>query len=295
MGGRPSYVRELEHGWPWTFLRRALGYSAQKNDLLWRPPPSSFTSAPTWALFADTPLGGAEIAGYEISWTAPIAWLLADNDLYEFSWPALVADLAVGVAIVMGLTFAATRWVRSRGSVLRWRIVDMVAIITSVALVLGYWNWAKIAQDRDAKSLQMGVPQDSLTRALYWEYRGPVWLARLVGNRSMLAFCDRCVRLVGSSNGGSPADWAKIGQLTALEDLELAWPAPSETEFSHLVNLKNLRTLSWRAPSIEVLNQLPRVAQLEKIVLFSCDLSDAAITELRHRMPTVEITVSKFP
>ncbi len=90
MGSAPDYVLEFEHGWPWTFERRAIGYSFRAGDLAWPPWPRVHSAPkitflggalmlqlnPPFEPLWEAPLGGVVLAGQHISWTAPIAWRL---------------------------------------------------------------------------------------------------------------------------------------------------------------------------------------------------------------------------
>lgn len=192
MAGRPDITRIFEHGWPWTFLRRAIGYSANGGHLYWPSLPQAAGQASQ--LFAERPLGGRTVGGFEVSWTAPITWELSHSDLSEFDGGALIADILVAVVAVLVITLGCNRWIRRRGGAWRWRIIDFAAVMALTAFCLGYWKWHLDLNRRDAALVQGTQANDPAYRSLFWDYEGPDWLARLVGSRRRLGFLERLRR-----------------------------------------------------------------------------------------------------
>jgi hypothetical protein len=292
-GGPPQYVRDFEHGWPFTFAHRAFGYSIRGNSALWsRIPPSPNRNG--LILFEESALGGSMVAGYEISWTAPNAWPWVASDLSEFH-PLLAAfDLLIALAIV-GLIVAITEtWRRRRGAIWRWRVIDIVAALSFVAIALGYWRWGTSARDRDAKLIPLAAADGDPSKSFYWRYRGPGWLPHLLGTRRPLTCFSRIVELRSSMIEGTPDRWKAIGGLTALERLDIDGWHPSETEFNELIGLRKLRNLAWRRPSSDALQWLPRLEQVKTVSLYACKLPDSEIEALRQTMPWAEITTRRL-
>jgi hypothetical protein len=217
-GGRPNFVREFEHGWPCTYLRRSVGYSTSVGHPLWPRLPGLTPGQ----MFLDAPLGGFTPAGYEVAWTAPISWPTAHSDLSEFYPGAAIVDVLVAVAVVAAVTLSCEVWLRRRGSIFRWRIIDFIALITAVAVALGNWKAASDAYRLDSQTMELLYGNDQQHyRILHWRYRGPEWLARLVGNRKPLEVFDRVVDFRSDATDGSAASWRIIGRMTGLERLEI--------------------------------------------------------------------------
>jgi hypothetical protein len=289
--GAPGYVREFEHGWPLTFMRRAFGYSISGSNPVWPNIPRNPKGS---IFFRDSPLGGVSLAGYEIAWTAPNAWPWSPSDLSEFYWAPAVCDAIVALAIIALFTAGCERWLRRRRSILRWRVVDIVAVVSLIAACLGYWRWAKSLGERDAKLVPSNIAEGETARLINWQYSGPGWLPRLLGTRKPLAFLERIVRLHSSSMQNMAEGWANIGQLSALERLEIDGADPSEFEFDHLMSLRRLRDLSWGRTPSAALAWLPRLTHVQKLTLYKCDIPDADLDRLKQAMPWATIRVRRL-
>jgi hypothetical protein len=286
-GGRPDFAREFEHGWPCTYMRRAVGYSVRGRHPLWPPLPVLTPGQ----MFLDAPLGGATVAGYEVAWTAPISWPTAHADVAEFYAGAAIVDALVAVAVVFAMTCSCEVWLRRRGSIFRWRIIDFIAVITLVAVALGYWKSAGDAYRLDTQTLY-SLYADHHDHILHWRYRGPEWLERLIGSRKPLEEFDRVVDFRSDATDGSAASWRIIGEMTGLERLEIGTQyQPSESEFAELLKLPRLRTVSWGGISQEALGWLPKLPALRRVVLWKCELPAATIERFREEAPHVEIEV----
>jgi hypothetical protein len=287
-GGRPDFAREFEHGWPCTYMRRAVGYSVRGRHPLWPPLPGLTPGQ----MVLDAPFGGVSVAGYEVAWTAPISWPTAHSDVFEFYAGAAIVDALVAVAIVFAMTCSCEVWLRRRGSIFRWRIIDFIAVITVVAVALGYWKSASDAYRLDTQTMELLFGADQHYRILNWRYRGPEWLARLIGSRKALEEFDRVVDFRSDATDGSAASWRIIGKMTGLERLEIGTQyQPSEADFAELLKLPRLQTVSWGGISQEALGWLPRLPTLRRVVLWKCELPDVAIEQFREETPHVEIEV----
>jgi hypothetical protein len=307
MGGPPLYVLEFEHGWPWTFRRRAIGYADYGGDLVWPERPRfsnvltsspannslalmpGFTDEPIW----DAPLGGMLIGNTHISWTAPAAWRLGHGDLTEFAWLPLVADVIVAIALVAAATAGVERWIRRRGALWRWRLIDLAAAVTIVAIALGYWKWASANHERDGLLAPGAVSVEASIRADFWEYRGPKWLVRLAGSRRGLTDFDRLfyvhVQNLVLSSGG----WRSMSGLTGLKYLEIDHSVLSPSDIDVLADLPSLRSLAWGHIAAEVVPHLPKLRQVTRLTLYSCDVPDAEIERLQAEMPWAEVIVRR--
>src|SRR4029079_5879998 len=73
------------------------------------------------------------------SWPAGDAWRLT-NEVYQFNFWYLVADIVIGVAIVSLLVAGCERWRRRRGR-LRFSLFDVAVVATLVCCLLGWRQW----------------------------------------------------------------------------------------------------------------------------------------------------------
>lgn len=315
--GPPQHVREYAHGWPLTFMRRAFGY-AERRSVIWPQLPRTpgtrrkIKIGPVNTLLVEPgrPVwGGLSLGDHEIAWTSPQAWPVTRGDIWEFLPLALLADLALGVAVVVLATAGCQRWIKRRGAFWRWRLIDLAVLTAVVATVLGGWRAYDSGHASDAKLLQTPLSQEEIRQLtakgaltpltsrevrmnarrwrISWAYRGPEWLARFVGGRTPLDRFSRIVQTSRSSN--SKHSWEDVARLSALESLTILDDPPSERESNGITRLTKLRELTWHEPSAEVLRWLPCLNHLEQIVLVNCLASDAEIERLRQRMPSVRV------
>ena len=196
----------------------------------------------------------------------------------------------VAAAFVALVTAGCERWVRRRGGMFRWRIIDFGAAISAIAIVLGYVSWANANSQRDARTLAE-IDASLVNRQMFsWDLGGPQWLHRLLGTRDVCNF-PRIVRVNALYMGGAPSIWTNLGRLTALRELEMVAGTPSKRDFEELLRLKQLETLSWAAPPEDAAQWLPRLTQLKRLSLYNCDWSEATVERLRGDMPGVTIGV----
>jgi hypothetical protein len=287
-GGPPSIILEFEHGWPWTFERRALGYSGSASNL-WPPHPLNTAGG----ISRTGVYGGTLVHGFEISWTSPLSWTLAKSDLSEFSLLALMADGLVAVGLVAGIVAGCQRWIRRRGSIWRWRIIDFAALLALVAVSLGFWKWSARRSERDAALITSLHEQVSNFESGLWRYRGPTWLARLIGSNQSLSFCNRLVHFNSVWMKGTAEDWAKVSRLTALEHLEISGNQPTASDARRLANLPRLKSVGWQNIPPDVVASLPELNQVDRIVLYDCEVPLTILEPVIRAMQPIEVVVRR--
>jgi hypothetical protein len=275
-------TREFAHGWPMTIGRRTVGYPALA--------PTTINGA-----FVPIPDVGISIGGYAISWTGAEAWPWSGSEVTdgEFSPVALAVDGVVAILVVGVVTAGVERWVRRRGGVWRWRIVDFAFVIAVVAIVLGYVMWVKGKHDGDVRTLSELQRWMVNEQRLTWENQAPGWLCRLAGNGRLRIF-DRLIRVKAVHMAGpTTTKWISIGRLSELRELEVVVGTPSSADFAELERLPHLESLSWGDPPETVAEWLPRLKGLRTLSLNYCEWSDEEVEKVRAAMPGVEVNVTR--
>ncbi len=158
--GTLDQVHLYEHGWPLPYMAR----SVSRDGL-----PAQF------GLFGED---------YKsIEWTYADSWpFYADKRIVR--WGALAIDLAVGLVILM-IVAAAINW-RIRAGTGRWRfrILDAFLIIAVLALFLAPFAYHAHVQRVEAPVLGLVLKENGIKGN--FDYHGPIWLRKLVGNKVFL-------------------------------------------------------------------------------------------------------------
>ena len=282
-----TLVQTWEHGWPWTFLTREVpyAYSPSWQNLAIAPPAAGeFDYDPQHD--RTLPLEAVRLRGEPIAWTAPVAWRFAGGESRRWRWGAAAADLTVCIVLVSLAAWAVERWRRRRGSLVRWRLADLLA---AVALAAGVMGWARYHQLHHATNQRVDELFQEICGAWWnaeearrsylfqlaywgptaatspdetlpplerpqwreWEFVGPQWLARLVGSRELLS---NCWRLRPIDRRPNRMTYSFAGSATDARELSAS---------------SDLSTLRIAAPEclIEDLQPLTRVPTLRRLEL----------------------------
>jgi hypothetical protein len=184
---------------------------------------------------------------HPVQWSSPNAWPSL-KDAYDFSLASLLGDVAIGVAIVVVSVAACELWRRRRGG-LRVSLLDFVFIVSCISVALGWYASHDRARTREqaiVKRLQApgvagGVSAYGRTSTA-WNYHGPDWLMRLVGNPYFLDFCIHVDSITLDSRPLSDRDYADLRTLTYLESIGCSRTLTPEL-VEALSALPRLRTL----------------------------------------------------
>lgn len=177
----PSQYTEIHlHGWPYSGVARCVLYDqwpsatyTYGNPPPPPPPPTRYwTEAKSWPLEADK-------------------WLV--------SWPTVVLDAVICLALVFAVGALAEVWILRRGGKFRLRIVDFLAMFTVVAMLVAWYQYHVRLQRTELRvanyfetshhgtlNRQNGSLLPYATLDPHTEYCGPEWLRRLVGNEALL-------------------------------------------------------------------------------------------------------------
>ncbi|MGI9455600.1 MAG: hypothetical protein ACR2NU_03515, partial [Aeoliella sp.] len=289
----PDFVLEYDHGWPTPWLRRALGYGEDP-----------------WRLSTQTgSVPALKIADYPIAWSAPMAWPLS-ADAWKIHTVGLLVNLLVGALLIGIPTACCEWWLRSRGGLWRFRLIDVLAVMTLVGTGFGFWRWDQSEMEREQayfptsnvtisyKSVPMSREQP--------EYCGPVWLERLVGNRELIPLMRRHAELSFTPGFDDPSLLQSAHQLRHLERLRF-YGLPNREMSKAISQLSRLRELhichgyyDWRFRRSEPFpdfETLAKSSSLERVEIRHIDvqvvdilplMKSANIRELVLGIPYIE-------
>jgi hypothetical protein len=244
----------FEHGWPWVYLRRRVIYTSGTAP---EYPPSG------------------------IPWLYQSAWSFQGDGRELRPW-VLAADVLAGLA-VLGLVAAAAEWRRRRHRRFwQFSVAEMLATTCLVAAGLGWYQYNKQVYQRERK-LASNDDWPDLSKI---DYRGPLWLQRLAGDRN-LQWLRRVtgVTLVGQAFGDEELK-RRVEEIKTLSSLESLWiygSGVSDAGLECLAKLPQLRTLSLSSPLVTDagLKHLRELKQLESLTLQHIGVDDAGLVHLR--------------
>ncbi len=275
------YPTIKQHGWPRPFLVRSLPLVADGGIPVY-------------------PTSPRRIEPFEyVSWTHAANW-----PLFATTWRIHPGNLLLCIVVWVGVVFgagAATEWcVRSRGGLFRFRfrLADLLALATVVALGVGWWSHHSRAKQLETRIVErLGVTKPRVAQSLHSEYVGPVWLARLVGDDRSLPDLWHITRADYLWWDAWKGDFEQIVHLPYLRDLEITQVYKVESEwFNQLDKLagSSLQVLRLWLSGL-VVEDVQRVldkANIEHLVLENPMIRVDEIKQLREQYPNVEIEVS---
>lgn len=282
----PLFVEEYEHGWPFTFLRRAVGAGGKG----W---PKGILNA----VVIGWPSGGSVAP-----WDHRLAWSFF-GDVSQWNSAALAADLVIALILIAAPTFICQWWIVRRGGRIRFRIADLLAAAVLVAAALAWHQSHLQLQSVEGRLLATlpapGAVLKSSWRDHRWEYRGPLWLDRLLGLANYRCFrhLNQVTVIVDEM---TDEDWRLLSQAAYVSDVRLHGRVSAEAA-DGLASLGHLRALElcrgvgdidqFSAPVPE----LQRLCGLKFVESIRCYRSDLLIEDMHAlaAIPTLkEIDVS---
>ena len=152
----------LDHGWPWTFLRRL-------PEVEWY---DNLSLAAALTEHRDR-MGRVEASAF---------WTLA-RKIDEVSWLCILGDTAVAVVVVGTAAAAFEAWRRRRSRLCQFYLLELVALTTVVGAFLSWFSVSVRERREEQQALREMdfVDHDE-------DLAGPHWLRKLVGSRPILAF-----------------------------------------------------------------------------------------------------------
>ena len=261
----PMIVHEYEHGWPFAFARRAIGFGG-KN---W--PKEGTSTKPRWSYPGKV----------GIAWSVPDAWPFS-SDVSEWRVVALLTDCVIVAAIAIFAATMTERWIQRRKRLWRLRLFDLMALTTVVALFFGWRQW-HLQQHRLEYELLVSMQEarNSHFSAAVPNFNSPMlsgdvvdttpaWLRRLLGTSEFTSWC----RHLQSPPGWllskiSEKSWGLLSQLKYIESADLR-AEPSAEVLSKVSKIRPLRELNIQlyrgdANFDEVLIDLSPLASMPKL------------------------------
>lgn len=213
-----------EHGWPKPYLVRSTGvpafggyYQVASTPLL--------TSGKKNNGF----LGPSLLADY-VSWSNYDNW-----PFHSIEWRIhplnLALDVLVFLALVGGIGVATERWLRSRGGLFRFRLIDLLAALTVCGLLFGWLAYhARLTrlEEQVASYGHLDRAPGDRRFSTSKKYSGPDWLERLVGDDDYLPYFYH----ISTASFHASKDWQEsinqLVKLPRLESVHLDLPVPQE-------------------------------------------------------------------
>ena len=245
-----TYVYVYEHGWPFSYLARAI----VEQDFESPGAPSTYYESETWM--------------NRFSWYYYDNWPFGANASVFRLW-ALLVDLVLATTIV-ATAGGLTEWrIRSRRGFLRFGMWELLVGIAVLSIAMGYYAYHRRLHDIESRNLTptpssgvlppaslLGCVSQNGTLSTYQRYVGPVWLRRLCGGDYYLPY------FYHDTNANV---WFDVGWRETMDALcerpylvEISFNAPlTLAAVSRLAECKNLQRLvlpqmeSDAAPTIE--------------------------------------------
>ncbi len=215
----PDKVVEYTHGWPCPWLQRAFGY----HWIMWEHADSA---AEYRDLHSGTQLVETPDDPKAISWMARQVWP-GTAHASKLSWLGLLLNLLVSACVVAAPMVATEVWLRRRGGLWRFRIVDFLVAATAIGGLVGLWRWDQAAVKREheiAASMRFETsPASQAERRMISHYVGPIFLSRLCGNDDLVPLFHRFIGLYVVPEFIDEIDYAKLSELEHLKTAHVAF------------------------------------------------------------------------
>lgn len=254
-----------DHGWPWV-IARSVDPSV----------PSPFA------------ISVASTVRPDERWHWSLEWR-------DFSAVAAVGDMALALAIVLGIG-ALWEWRRRRlNSVWQIRLTDVFALTLAVSLACGWWLSWHNQRVRQEQAINTLYPQNAWRTAssvnmaprILYHWLGP---ARLQHDFSI---CDS-VRLRSSTRKPIHDERLHaIEELDTLTSVHVLGPSYDDRWISAVATLRRLKVIELVQTSVtdQGLNMLVGVSRLEEVYIAQNDsMTTAAIARFRRSRPDVVVT-----
>ena len=312
--GPPQHVIEYEHGWPLTFLRRAKGYTAN-SPRSWRQMPRIPLSGTVTAQAVDDTLEGRGLSwnGDTVAWTRLSAWQLTDSDASEWSAGALFADGLLAIVLVAVATAGTEYWIRKRGSIWRWRMIDLLAVTAVAAAALAWWSTVFDSAGRSAAaSLRVsdkGATFQATVQIVFdcdgdvvsaYDFlhstspQPPALLARLLGNHRLADLYRTRVELAAANIAQSgSAGRVTVGPMQrtgVFTEFDVNGPT---ADCGALSQIENLQSLVWVDPQPTSVSTILEFAEVPRFRPIGGQISTDDVMILQEQMAGSRINVRR--
>ncbi|MCA9240896.1 MAG: hypothetical protein KDA37_11885 [Planctomycetales bacterium] len=173
----------------------------------------------------------------QIAWSSYNRWPFA-IDAAKWRLDFLLIDLTLLLAIPLGLAAATEWWVRRRGGVLRFRLVDLVVAFAALSAAFAWYrshaDLRRAEQRVEAHGMAFWFSTGALMQG--WqdhqqghnayngyqrEYLGPDWLRRLLGNQELVRFAKHIVAVQLAPNESWSNNLEVLPKLDHLRSVSL--------------------------------------------------------------------------
>ncbi|TWT85442.1 hypothetical protein Pla123a_02490 [Posidoniimonas polymericola] len=226
-----------QHGWPLPSVVRSTRVSAFAMISSVKMPPVLTIG------HAFTTCNGVPM--HYVRWSNYHTWPLT-GDRWGVHPGNLLVDLVTFALVVGGVGAVVEWWLRSRGGLFRFRLIDVLAAFTICAVALAWHHQHAELRDQEAR-LEADLNQGAaLNRfSVYRTYTGPEWLQRLAGHPDYVPLLNHVTTAVLSSSEDWQGELNRLAELPYIEELRLASPLP-KAAVAQLSRFGRLKTLNYR-------------------------------------------------
>jgi hypothetical protein len=244
--GDPPHVtvQVFEHGWPMPFLARSLVVRQLKSGELYRE-----KSTPLIRFKSRFAHWGGSLY-HHVSWSDSRNWPLSADDWTLRPLPLMLNIVAS--LLIVGACGGLAEWRIRTGRLFRFRLAELLALVSFVGLLLGIYAYHTNLQRHEAAGAKPPQPPAFLTHngnlTSMQKYVGPVWLRKLVGQEYLLPFFHHVYAVSVNSNKDWEASFDHLTTLPYLESVQMARPMPRDA-LARLQSCRTLKKLSLALPS----------------------------------------------
>lgn len=224
-----------DHGWPCYYMSRAIHLEEFREDGAQNIPSEPALVISRFnqrrQLNEDVPIGWSNFDSWPIRYSS-----------WRLHYGYLAIDLAVVIALFVGAVGGTELWLRRRGGLLRFRILDMLLITTVSAAVVAWAESHRRFQKVEARITQWSHRQMSQPVILSTGYAGPHWLKLLIGNEKLLPTFHHTTTARLYIGTDWKADSAEVCKLRYLQTVLVMGTIPSAVvrDLSQLRDLEEL-------------------------------------------------------
>ncbi|WP_146115638.1 MULTISPECIES: hypothetical protein [Pirellulaceae] len=212
-----THTAAFSHGWPRPFLVRALVYDYRRSKSKpWLGKKSSFAS---W--------GGS--LHHNVSWSNYDNWPLSTDGWLLRPW-SLLLDVLVATLVLITAGGLVQWRIESNGGLLRFKLTDMLAIVTLIGIGLGtflYHDTLRLREAFDGKPIAAPAfrsPDGGITYGQ--SYQGPNWLRKLTGNQYFLPLLHHVDRATVTVDDGWRDNFNRLREYPYLKTLTTRFGLP---------------------------------------------------------------------
>ncbi len=249
----------FQHGWPWKYLDTYIHHPKFSIPILGESDFADYFGYPNWIL-SDS-------------------WKFAGDEDAEFSPIMLFLDM-IAAALIIFLIAAVVEWRRRRiGHIWQFTLRELLLVMVILAVILAWWrtNHVRLQKEKDILQISEVFNNECL------EYRGPVFLIKLLGGRCLRDFFKvTSFSLSNNPNRHVPKLDSKMSG--SLPDIELLVAEEAKhADFEDIANLRHLTSLVLVNTVVTEADSalIARISSLERLCLYNTSISSKGILTLQ--------------